>query len=141
MREVCKDITTGRDAFQRVLHSVDESEKMGTRNASLPRQRFVALLTLLMAVNPLQAAEYPTPTEGDFVIRDFRFSSGETLPEVRMHYRTWGKPIRDDKGIVRNAVLILHGTTGSGTQFMRTEFAGELFGKGQLLDAARYFIV
>ena len=115
MREVCKDITTGKDAFHRVPHSVDESEKMGTRwNASLPRQRFVALLTLLMVVNPLQAAEYPTPTEGDFVIRDFRFSSGETLPEVRMHYRTLGQPIRDDKGIVRNAVLILHGTTGSG---------------------------
>jgi homoserine O-acetyltransferase len=58
-----------------------------------------------------------------------------------MHCRTLGQPVRDERGIVRNAVLILHGTTGSGAQFIRSEFAGELFGKGQLLDAARYFIV
>jgi homoserine O-acetyltransferase len=58
-----------------------------------------------------------------------------------MHYRTLGQPARDQNGIVRNAVLILHGTTGTSTQFLRAEFAGELFGKGQLLDATRYFIV
>src|SRR3989442_469973 len=58
-----------------------------------------------------------------------------------MHYRAFGSPQRDEKGIVRHAVLILHGTTGTSTQFLRAEFAGELFGKGQLLDAARYFIV
>ena len=58
-----------------------------------------------------------------------------------MHYRTLGTPHRDENGIVRNAVLILHGTTGSSVQFIRPEFAGELFGKGQLLDASRYFII
>jgi homoserine O-acetyltransferase len=87
------------------------------------------------------AADIPTPTEGDFTIRDFHFKSGQTLPELRMHYRTFGTPQRDDKGVVRNAVLILHGTTGSGAQFLRPEFAGELFGPGQPLDASRYFVV
>jgi homoserine O-acetyltransferase len=87
------------------------------------------------------AADYPQPAQGDYLIRDFRFRDGKTLPELRMHYRALGEPKRDDKGIVRNAVLIMHGTTGSGAQFIRPEFAGELFGKGQLLDAARYFII
>ena len=89
---------------------------------------------------PAQAVS-PTPTEGEFVVKDFRFASGETLPELRQHYRTLGKPQRDASGVVRNAVLILHGTTGSGAQFMRPEFAGELFGKGELLDAEKYFLV
>jgi homoserine O-acetyltransferase/O-succinyltransferase len=89
----------------------------------------------------LLAADYPAPTEGDFIIRNFKFASGETLPELRIHYRTIGKPVRDDKGVVRNAVLITHGTTGSGAQFIRPDFAGELFGAGQPLDASKYFIV
>jgi homoserine O-acetyltransferase/O-succinyltransferase len=88
-----------------------------------------------------RAADYPAPTEGDFVLRDFRFASGETLPELRLHYRTLGTPRKDAQGIVRNAVIIGHGTGGSGAQFLRPEFAGELFGAGQLLDATRYFIV
>lgn len=92
-------------------------------------------------VFPAFAADYPTPTEGDHIIRDFRFQTGETLSEVRMHYRTLGTPRRDSQGIVRNAVLVLHGTTGSSAQFLRAEFAGELFGKDQLLDASRYFII
>src|SRR6476659_3968250 len=87
------------------------------------------------------AADYPPPTEGDFVTRNFRFTSGETLPELRIHYRTLGKPRPDAKGVVRNAVLIGHGTGGTGGQFIRAEFAGEMFGPGQLLDAAKYFIV
>ena len=74
-------------------------------------------------------------------MRDFRFSNGDTLPELRMHYRTLGTPRKDAKGIVRNAVCIGHGTGGSGAQFLRPEFAGELFGAGQLLDATKYFIV
>lgn len=89
----------------------------------------------------LPAANYPAPDNGDYVLRDFRFHSGEALPELRLHYRTLGTPRRDAQGIVRNAVLILHGTTGSGAQFLRPEFAGELFGKGQLLDATRYYLV
>lgn len=87
------------------------------------------------------AAEYPAPREGDFVLRNFQFASGQSLPELRMHYRTLGRPERDDRGIVRNAILILHGTTGSGAQFLRPEFAEELFGPGQPLDATRYYLI
>lgn len=87
------------------------------------------------------AADYPAPVEGDFVIRNFLFSKSEALPELRLHYRTLGKPVKDAKGVVRNAVWIGHGTGGSGAQFLRPEFAGELFGAGQLLDATKYFIV
>src|SRR2546423_13751044 len=89
----------------------------------------------------LRAAEYPPPAEGDYVIRDFKFTSGEMLPELKIHYRTVGKAVKDEKGVVRNAVLITHGTTGSGGQFIRPEFAGELFGAGQPLDATKFFIV
>lgn len=101
-----------------------------------------SLLALMLIVSTaVAAAEYPAPAEGNFVVKNFRFTSGEMLPEMRIHYRTFGEPRRDTHGIVRNAVLILHGTTGSGAQFLRAEFAGELFGAGQLLDAAKYFIV
>jgi homoserine O-acetyltransferase len=99
-------------------------------------------LTLFLAAPlTLHGADYPAPTEGDYVIRDFKFTSGEALPELKIHYRTIGKAVKDEKGAVRNAVLITHGTTGSGAQFIRPEFAGELFGPGQLLDAAKFFIV
>lgn len=87
------------------------------------------------------AADYPAPAQGDFVLHNFKFASGETLPEMHVHYRSLGKPVKDDKGVVRNAVLITHGTTGSSAQFMRPEFAGELFGVGQPLDATKFFIV
>jgi homoserine O-acetyltransferase len=79
--------------------------------------------------------------EGDHVVRDFRFASGETLPALRLHYRTLGQPRRDAGGVVRNAVLVLHGTGGAGTQFLGANFAGELFGPGQPLDTARYYVV
>jgi homoserine O-acetyltransferase len=95
----------------------------------------------LSAVQAAPAADYPAPAEGDFALRDFHFSNGETLPELKIHYRTLGTPKKDAKGVVRNAVLIGHGTGGSGAQFIRPEFAGELFGAGQPLDATRYFIV
>ncbi|MBA2435484.1 MAG: alpha/beta fold hydrolase [Chthoniobacterales bacterium] len=99
---------------------------------------FFVALVLPMA---LRAAEYPAPKEGDFVLRDFHFTSGETLPEMRIHYRTLGQAVKDAQGVTQNAVLIMHGTTGSGAQFIRPEFAGELFGPGQPLDASKYFII
>src|SRR2546423_1554610 len=102
---------------------------------------FLALGLLLFATAGLRAAEYPPPTEGDYVIRDFKFTSGETLPELKIHYRTVGKAMKDEKGVVRNAVLIGHATTGNGAQFIRPEFAGELFGAGQPLDATKFFLV
>ncbi len=82
-----------------------------------------------------------TPQEGDFVLRDFHFKSGETLPELRMHYMTLGKPMRDGNGRVTNAVLILHGTSGSGRQFLAPQFADVLYWPGQLLDVSRYFVI
>ena len=94
-----------------------------------------------VAICSIRAADYPPPTEGDYTIRDFKFGSGETLPELKIHYRTLGKAEKDAQGKVNNAVLILHGTTGSGAGFIRPEFAGELFGKDQPLDTAKFFIV
>jgi homoserine O-acetyltransferase len=99
------------------------------------------VLVSLLGLGLLGAAEYPAPTGSDYSIRDFQFSSGETLPELRIHYQSLGKPEKDEQGRTRNLVLITHGTTGSGSQFIRPEFAGELFGKDQPLDASNYFIV
>ncbi|MBV8975027.1 MAG: alpha/beta fold hydrolase [Sinobacteraceae bacterium] len=98
-------------------------------------------LVLWVLCGAASAASYPPPVEGDFVIADFHFASGESLPQLRIHYRTLGKPRSDAHGVVRNAVLIMHGTGGSGASLVRSEFAGELFGSGQPLDANRYFIV
>ncbi|HEY2568935.1 MAG TPA: alpha/beta fold hydrolase [Candidatus Udaeobacter sp.] len=103
--------------------------------------RILIILSPVLAASVATAAEYPAPTESDFTIRDFKFTSGETLPELRLHYRTLGKPEKDAQGKTTNAVLIMHGTTGSGAQFIRPEFAGELFGKDQPLDATKFFIV
>jgi homoserine O-acetyltransferase len=83
----------------------------------------------------------PKPFESDYVIPNFHFSTGEALPELRVHYTTLGKPRHDEHGRVVNAVLILHGTGGSGRNFTADRFAGVLFGKGQPLDATRYYIV
>ena len=86
------------------------------------------------------AAEWPV-REGDIVLRNFRFRSGEVLPELRMHYRTLGTPHRNAAGVIDNAVMVLHGTGGSGAQFLRPQFADELYGPGQPLDIRRHFII
>ena len=106
-----------------------------------PTIRIFALLLCTIAATFVSAADYPAPTEGDYTIHDFKFASGETLPELRLHYRTLGKPEKDAQGKTTNAILIMHGTTGSGAQFIRPEFAGELFGKDQPFDATKFFIV
>lgn len=103
-------------------------------------QLALALLVAVLARAP-EAAGPAAPAAGDFVIRDFRFADGETLPALRLHYVTLGAPRRDARGVVRNAVLVLHGTTGSGRNFLAPSFAGQLFGPGQLLDAARFFVI
>ena len=91
-------------------------------------------LGLLLAGLVAQAADFPKPVEGSWVVRDFRFHTGEALPELRLHYTTVGA-----RG--GEPVLVLHGTTGSGTNMLSAAFAGELFGPGQPLDASRYFII
>ena len=87
------------------------------------------------------AAEFPTPVEGDLVVRDFQFTTGESIPELRMHYTTVGTAKKDASGKTTNAVLIMHGTGGSGRGFLSQSFGGLLFGAGQLLDATKYFII
>jgi homoserine O-acetyltransferase len=79
--------------------------------------------------------------EGDVVLRNFRFRSGETLPDVRIHYATLGTPRKDARGRIVNAVMVLHGTGGSGRQFLQPQFADELYGPGQPLDIGRYYII
>jgi len=117
-------------------------------------RHLASVLAILLA--PLPAAAQAAPasptnarvntwsnagTPGDFNIRGFRFGDGSALPELRIHYVTLGSPRRNAEGVVTNAVLILHGTTGSGRGFLTPTFAGELFGPGQLLDSASHFII
>jgi homoserine O-acetyltransferase len=106
--------------------------------------RYVVFLLAALVVSTAGAADIADRlhvTQGDFHLHDFHFADGETLPDLRLHYRTIGKPVRDVSGRVRNAVLIMHGTSGSGANFLTDHFAGELFMPGQLLDADKYFII
>ena len=102
---------------------------------------FAATLMLALLNLTARAQSSLVPTQGDFILRDFKFESGEVLPELKLHYRTLGTPRRDAAGVVRNAVIILHGTGGSGAGFLSEQFAGVLFKSGQLLDAGKYFII
>ncbi len=99
------------------------------------------LIPLVVALLQTQQVPLTRPAEGDYVIRNFTFTSGERLPELRIHYRTYGTPVRNGQGVVTNAVLIMHGTGGTGAQFVGRGFAGELFDQGQPLDSSRYFII
>jgi len=99
-------------------------------------RRFLVLLAIAVAVftTSASAADYPKPQEGDWIARDFRFHTGEVMPELKLHYRTIGDPKNP-------AVLMLHGSSGSGASLLTPGFAGELFGAGQPLDAGRYYII
>lgn len=101
----------------------------------------VLLPLMCSGQQPSATADLPAPHEGDYVAHNFHFRSGESLPELRLHYLTFGKPQPDSEGKVNNAVLILHGTGGSGRQFLQPQFAAVLFGHGQLLDVNRYFVI
>ncbi|MDA2939142.1 alpha/beta fold hydrolase, partial [Acidobacteria bacterium AH-259-A15] len=106
------------------------------------RHLYILTLGLCLATSVIPAqANYPTPVEGDYVVQNFNFESGEILPALNLHYITIGTPVRGETGLVQNAVLIMHGTTGSGRGFLSERFAGGLFGPGQLLDATKYFII
>jgi len=93
-----------------------------------------ALFALLFGAALLPAANYPEPVQGDWTVRDFRFHTGEVLPELRLHYTTVGAP-------TGKPVLILHGTGGNGANFLGPVFGGELFGPGQPLDAATHYVI
>jgi homoserine O-acetyltransferase len=104
-----------------------------------------AFVSLALGAGALTAAGAQAPSGGlverDFALRDVHFADGSVLPELTLHYRTLGRPRRDAAGVVRNAVLILHGTTGSGAQFLSRPFASELFGAGQPLDTSMFYLV
>lgn len=105
---------------------------------------FLGVVLTTMGSGIVQAGQppgEPAVTQDDFAIKNFRFASGEVLPQLRIHYRTLGKLQRNAQGVATNAVLITHGTGGSGAQFLRPEFSGELFKAGGLLDANRYFLI
>jgi homoserine O-acetyltransferase len=94
----------------------------------------VAFGAVLTSVLVAHAQDYPAPKEGTFIAKDFKFNTGEVMPEARLYFRTIGEPSGQH-------VLILHGTSGSGVGFLNVAYAGELFGPGQPLDATRYFII
>jgi homoserine O-acetyltransferase len=96
--------------------------------------RLAGALAFTLTAALASAAEYPAPKEGDWVARDFRFHTGEVMPELRLHYRTVGNPSGEP-------VLILHGTGGSGANMLTSAFAGELFGADQPLDTSKYFVI
>jgi len=102
----------------------------------------LALLALLAPAAALAQTDYASRlTEGDVTLGNFRFRSGETLPELRIHYATLGSPRRDGSGNIVNAVMVLHGTGGTGRQFLAPQFADQLYGPGQPLDISRYYII
>jgi homoserine O-acetyltransferase len=102
--------------------------------------RATLVAAVVLVGDAASAADYPGPVEGDAVLKDFRFATGETL-DLKVHYRTIGQPWVDKAGNVLNAILILHATSGSSAQFVVSPFAGELFGEGQPLDAGRHYLV
>ena len=105
------------------------------------RRTIIALALAVSTPTGVHAQNVAPGVSGDHIVRNFAFASGETLPELRLHYRTLGRARRDANGVVRNAVLIMHGTTGAGSQFLSPVFANELYGAGQPLDTTVHYIV
>src|SRR5215208_6500727 len=96
--------------------------------------RAVAIIAFAVFSFTASAAEFPAPKQSEWIVRDFKFHTGEVLPELRLAYTTVGEPSGEP-------VVVLHGTTGSAASMLTANFAGELFGAGQPLDAAKYFII
>src|SRR6185437_5069898 len=108
----------------------------------LPALLFLAGSLSVHAQRPRMAPlNLPDSTEIDYELKNFTFTTGETLPVLRLHYTTFGKIVKDKSGKVTNAVYIMHGTTGNSHNFVNQLFAGHLFEPGQLLDATKYFII
>ncbi len=102
---------------------------------------FFILLCLFLVVRTQAQQKFPPPFEGDFVLSNFDFESKEKLPQLNIHYTSIGQPHRNKNGVVDNAVLVMHGTSGNGRGFLSDLFAGNLFVTGGLLDANKYFII
>ena len=101
----------------------------------------LCLFIVLLVARTKAQQKFPTPVEGDFILPNFEFETKEKLPQLNIHYTSIGKPHHNKSGVVDNAVLIMHGTTGSGKQFLIDGFAGNLFVAGGLLDANKYYII
>ena len=99
------------------------------------------ILLVLAVVSTASAQSFPTPERHDFIAKDFRFQNGESLPEVKIHYRTVGTPARDARGKITNAVMVLHGSSGDAGQVLAASFSEPLLGKGAPLDATKYFLI
>ena len=100
-----------------------------------------ALALSLCATSALAQTTWPNQRDNYYVLKDFRFASGETIPELKMHYVTLGTPKKNAAGEIVNGVILLHGTYGSAANFLTADFAGELFGAGQPLDASKYYLI
>src|SRR5579872_6817864 len=105
------------------------------------RVSLAAAALSLLSFPALAQTAWPNQHDADFTIRDFHFANGESIPELRLHYVTLGTPKRDAAGAITNGVVLLHGTSGSGQNWLLPSLGGELFGSGQPLDASRYFII
>ena len=101
----------------------------------------VVLLLLLCGSSAAAAQSFPTPERHDFIAKNFRFQNGETLPQVRIHYRTIGTPVRDARGKITNGVMVLHGSSGDAGQVLAASFSEPLLSKGGPLDASKYFLI
>lgn len=116
-----------------------------TRALAMPIRQSLRRAALVLLATPFTlTAQGPwarVGTQGDAVLKNFTFVSGETLPELKQHYTTLGTPRKDARGVVRNAVMILHGTGGAGRSFLSNGYAGQLFGAGQILDSTKYYII
>jgi homoserine O-acetyltransferase/O-succinyltransferase len=106
-----------------------------TWSVAVVMKLFAALGVFVFALPSMAAAaDYPAPKQGEWIARDFKFHTGEVLPEIRLHYTTIGEP-------TGTPVVVLHGTGGSAASMLTAGFAGELFGPGQPLDATKYFVI
>ena len=105
------------------------------------RRALLAVCLSLATSAAVAQTSWPNFKEGDYVLKNFNFDSGETLPELRMHYRTLGTAKRNAQGEIINGVVLLHGTSGSGNSWLLPSLADELFAKGQPLDGAEHFII
>ena len=107
--------------------------------------RLIAIMFSVCLITALLQAQappsYPNQKEADFIVKNFKFQSGETLPELKLHYAIVGTPHKNAQGEIDNAVLLLHGTTGTGKNFLSPAIGGQLFGPGQPLDASKYYLI
>src|SRR5262247_413827 len=117
------------------------AEPLSRSWSMIRRALFAVCLSLATSAAVAQTTNWPNYKEGDYIIKNFSFGNGESLPELKMHYRTLGTPKRNAAGEIINGVVLLHGTSGAGSSWMLPSLADELYKAGQPLDAAEHFII